>query len=98
MPASIYIYSNLSLGRSRSELEDDIDEVLAGIVEVTGGGAGKSGWNIDLKVVTQSNVNEAVDNVVAYLRNWGVPDDTYVEVVHDERADGQRRQRINILG
>jgi hypothetical protein len=97
MPAAIYFYSRLPLREARGGLEDDLEEALLGVVEVTGGGGGQSGWNIDLEVCDEVSVEEASENLSAFLQNWGVPKDTYLKVYADDWAEGQEPQELEVF-
>lgn len=56
--ADIFIYSALSLGYPRGELDDDLEDLLGSAGEVTGAGAGDRGWNIDLEIYNQHELLE----------------------------------------
>jgi hypothetical protein len=82
--ADIYIYSSKSSPALRSEgrggLEDDLEEFLSAAGEVTGGGAGNTGWNIDLHFHDASELEQWLERLAGFLRDWGVPDDTFLDV------------------
>src|SRR4051812_23691466 len=84
MSTSILIYSKQMLREARGDLEDDLDAFLVGSGEVTGGGLGESGWNID--VVLEDTVDDEhwAYRLAEFLREWGVPGDTFFEVVPDQ--------------
>lgn len=46
----VFIYGVPDLGAPRDEIEDRIEEFLQGRGEVTGGGAGASGVNLDIEI------------------------------------------------
>ncbi len=76
----IFIYSREPLGEARQGLEDDLDGLLAGAGECTGGGCGERGWNIDLDVFDLATTDSWVERIIDYLRKRPVPRDTYVTV------------------
>jgi hypothetical protein len=80
MASDIYIYAKTSLGRGRDELEDDLDDFLGEGGEVTGGGSGLPGWNVDLTLADDADLESWVGKLVLFLREWGVPQDTYLRV------------------
>jgi hypothetical protein len=90
MPTDVFIYAKAPLKDARGALEDDLESFLGASGEVTGGGAGASGWNIDLEF------SEIASGELARLREflveWGVPRDTYLRVV--PRAAGEQPYEI----
>ena len=77
--AEIFIYSSISLREARGNLEDDLEEFHGSTFEVTGGGGGERGWNIDLEV-SDDNLANSVEKLQEYLSGWGVPPDTDFDV------------------
>lgn len=75
----IYIYSSICLREPRGNLEDDLASILGSAVTVTGGGGGDRGWNIDLEVDNVA-LPDPIEKVKAFLRGWGVPPDTHLDV------------------
>ncbi len=90
MRHGIYIYSSRSspaLEREgRGGLEDDLEEFLGGAGEVTGGGSGERGWNVDLEVA--GDMEAWIPRLRAFLREWGVPEDTYLKVYREGWIEG----------
>jgi hypothetical protein len=82
--ADIYIYSEKSLlqrtGKDRDELEDDLETFFGEAGDVTGAGAGNAGWHLDLHLHDASDLERWLERLAAFLQNWGVPQDTYLEV------------------
>jgi hypothetical protein len=66
-----------SLADGRQALEDDLDDALqeAGLGEVTGGGSGIKGSNIDIEV---TDVAEAVSLIRTILKREGASADTMI--------------------
>jgi len=90
MAPAIHIYSMLSLGQSRGDLEDDIQDRFNGEVEVAGGGQGQGGWNVDLELLDEgADVHRFATILVTFLQKWGVPSDTYLNVFSSDWVDGQ---------
>jgi hypothetical protein len=77
----IYFYSKLSVGRSA--IEDDLDEILADKGEVTGGGSGLSGSNIDIDIY-EGSAADFLEPIRTLLKEFDVPDDTEI-VIGEER-------------
>jgi hypothetical protein len=90
--ADIFLYSSKSspaLQREgRGGLEDDLDEFFGDAGEVTGGGSGNTGWNLDMRLFDASDLERWLERLTAFLRNWGVPDDAFLDVLVTE---GPRR-------
>ena len=88
----VFLYSKQSSDRLRDEgrggLEDDLDEFLKGVGETTGGGSGAGGWNLDLEFEEGVDLDVWVEKLISFLRRWGVPQDTYLDV------NGQRQVSI----
>ena len=79
MATEVFIYSKRSspaLEEGRGGLEEDLEEFLAGAGEVTGGGGGDRGWNVDLEI--WGDVEPWLERLCQFLRDWGVPGDTYL--------------------
>jgi hypothetical protein len=95
--ADIYIYSTQPLKDARGALEDDIDEKFAGVLEVSGGGAGNRYWNIDIALSEDADLESVVQQLVAFLREWGVPSDTYMHVVPSDWVEGQAQRRVDVF-
>ena len=89
MPTNVFIYSKLTLSRGRDEVEDALDDVLADAGEVTGGGAGSAGWNIDIELVSCDDTDRHVAGIACVLRELAVPADTYLVV-------GADQSRVNV--
>jgi hypothetical protein len=99
MAPVIHVYSMLSLGRSRGDLEDDIQDRFGGEVEVTGGGQGQGGWNVDLELLDEgADVHRFATILVTFLQKWGVPSDTYLKVFGSGWVEGQEPTCITVFG
>ena len=97
MAPDIYIYAKTSLGRGRDELEDDLEDFLGEVGEVTGGGSGLPGWNVDLTLVDDADLESWVVKLVLFLRQWGVPQDTYLRVFPSDWVEGTEGKRVDIF-
>jgi hypothetical protein len=75
----IHIYSSQPLNSARGNLEDDLDDMLGAAGEVTGGGSGKRGWNIDLEIYEDDKFQDWLRDVIAFLKRQDVPVDTYLD-------------------
>ncbi len=79
----VFIYFPPNCGVERDELEDVIDSVLGDRGEVTGGGAGPQGSNLDVEIFEDDPA--MFDVVLAALRDAGAPAGTRV-VSGDRKA------------
>jgi hypothetical protein len=83
--ADIFIYAQGEYppwqDKGRADLEYDLEELLGAAGEVTGAGMGETGWNLDLHLHDAAEVDRWADKLVRFLREWGVPDETYLHVV-----------------
>ena len=75
----LFIYSSTKFSESRTNIEDDLDELLDGVAEVIGGGSGATGWNIDLEIFNDENTSAVIDKIKSLLIDCAVPADTYIE-------------------
>ena len=97
-PPTIYIYSKLDLGQSRGNLEDDIQDHFEDEIEVTGGGQGQGGWNVDLELLEEDDdVHCFADKLVKFLQKWGVPRDTYLDLYESDWVEGQKPKRVSVV-
>ncbi len=101
MTASILIYSKATSPRleqeGRAGLEDDIDELLGSAGEVTGGGSGTAGWNIDLELGDGEKIEVWTERIIRFLRDWGVPPDIELEIVPESTgSDVVPKKRIRL--
>jgi hypothetical protein len=98
MAPEIHIYSNLHLGQSCGNLEDDIQAHFEGDIEVSGGGQGQAGWNVDLELLDEeADVHRFAKKLIKFLLKWGVPRDTYLKVFTSDWKDGQEAERIDVF-
>ncbi|GEM_PF-2866130 len=71
----IFIYSTTP-GVARDEIEDALEAAHEGVGEITGGGAGENGWNIDLCVSDCQKTEEVLHVLRDVLRRHGVMEAT----------------------
>jgi hypothetical protein len=75
----LLIYSHEAIALStRQEIEDAIEGFLGARGEVTGGGGGLDGWNIDVELA--ADAAELLPGLLALLRTLPVPRDTWITV------------------
>jgi len=84
MATTVFIYSEQFLHSARSELEDDLAVFLGQTGQIAGGGSGVSGWNIDIELTNNIDVTDWIDRFSEFLQEWGVPEDTYFDVIDDD--------------
>ncbi len=70
----LFIYFPISFQEARDELEDSIQDFLGDRGEVTGGGAGVSGSNIDLEIFEEEQA--VLNGIRKLLRSLGAPPET----------------------
>lgn len=99
MASEIHIYSKLDLGQPRGDLEDDLQERFEEEIEITGGGQGQGGWNVDLELLDEdADVHRFVKRLVKFLQKWTVPRDTYLNVFTSEWVEGKKPTRVEVFG
>ena len=77
----VFVYFRSPLPQARDVFEDALEEQLAGIGEVTGGGSGRTGSNIDVRISSPSiGIPEVVSRVGAILKKVGAPPDTVIDL------------------
>jgi hypothetical protein len=86
--ADILIYLPPGLRRDRDEIEDAIEDALGEDGEVTGGGAGDRGSNIDVVVHDRQRVALVVPRLRSALRRLGAPAATKLVVAGVESLLG----------
>jgi hypothetical protein len=98
MSTTVCVYSTKPLPEPRGGLEDDLEELLAGAGEVSGGGGGAAGWNIDLELFDDLSADQWIDRLAAFLREWGVPEDTSLKVFSADGVEGDEPQQVSVYG
>ncbi|NGZ77918.1 hypothetical protein [Saccharibacillus alkalitolerans] len=78
----IFIYIGNGLTAPKDEIEDALDDMLQDRGEVTGGGGGNTGFNIDIE--TFDDDSSLIEEVKAVLKGFRVPIDASIVI------DGQR--------
>jgi len=90
----VCIYSSMDLREARGGLEDDLEEFLDAFGEVAGGGGGAPGWNIDLELFSDEDLSWNINELLDFLREWGVPPDTYLTVSQQDNNTEQSRYNV----
>jgi hypothetical protein len=85
MSVDIFIYFSVRLKTPRDVIEDALQRCLGDRGEVTGGGIGDRGANIDIEVLDEDG-RTVVSDIEQVLKELGVPEDTWL-VVDGERRD-----------
>ncbi|WP_414549574.1 hypothetical protein [Anabaena sp. CCY 0017] len=78
----INFYSTLNVGRSA--IEDELEDVLEDKGEVTGGGSGVSGSNIDIEIY-EGTAYDFLNSIREVLKEFSVPTDTVIIMNGNER-------------
>ena len=82
---TIHAYGKRPLGVARQDVEDDISDTLDGFAEVTGGGAGIAGWNIDVEVCDGEQLEHCYDEICAALLKVGADPHSSVHIIRTEK-------------
>ena len=88
----VFIYFPPSSGVERDALEDALDDLLGDRGEVTGGGSGVTGSNLDVEI--HEDDPGIVDEIVAALVAEGVPAGTSVVSGRAASRSGPRNERL----
>jgi hypothetical protein len=96
MAVSVYIYSYSPLEGGRYALEDSLEKDFEGEVELSGGGSGSTGWNIDLEILDDSTSPAMINSLLIYLRNKTVPRDTYLVVFPPDSNGPEGRRELRV--
>jgi hypothetical protein len=83
---SLYIYSKGELENGRDEIEDGIEELLGDIVEVSGGGSGAFGWNVDVELLEPTKLEFALAQIRSFLAEMKVSSDTHIDVIRRHKV------------
>lgn len=76
----IFIYFSADPNIERDFVEERLEEILEGKGEVTGGGAGIDGANIDIELEKGSGNEETIEAIETELIRLKMPDDTYLVI------------------
>jgi hypothetical protein len=99
MSTEIYIYSKVYspaiLSEGRGGLEDDLQDFMGDAGEITGGGGGDRGWNVDLEVTADAEV--WLERICEFLRQWGVAEDTHLCVYPDGWVEGTEPREVPVF-
>lgn len=75
----VYIYFFSDLPVSRDAIEDTLDKYLGERGEVTGGGSGEGGSNLDLEIF-EGDARNHLPAIRKILRRFKVPPDTQIVI------------------
>ena len=76
---NIFIYFPKNSKVKRDVLEDAIDDILDGSGEITGGGTGNEGSNIDIEIFEGDPANYK-EELINLLREYNCPAQTYIVI------------------
>ena len=80
MSMFVAIYFNSRLSTPRDEIEDLLEDALGDQGEVTGGGTGLGGSNIDLEITSEMSVRDVLELIRAVLGRLKTPSDTEIAI------------------
>ncbi len=75
----VFIYYSSPLGMPRGDVEAELEALLGSRGEVTGGGGGVSGGNIDLEIEADDPA-DVVEEIRQLLRTLSLPTNTVLDV------------------
>jgi len=79
-PMDVFIYASPGFGHARDVIEDALEDALGDGAEVTGGGSGQMGSNIDLELAAGFDSAAVLATVRTVLKGFKCPADTVIEV------------------
>jgi hypothetical protein len=94
--ADIYVnFSAMPPGYIRGTIDYDMEELVEGWGEVSGGSAGvEDAWNVDLELDTldPAKVEQFIDaKLLPYLRSLPAPPGTELVIVYDDPEQAEQR-------
>ena len=79
----VYIYfQELPADYTLGDIEDDLDDLLGDMIEVTGTGLGITGGNIDIEYYEKS---DALHKILSYLMSCGFDSETILDINGDRK-------------
>lgn len=66
-------------------MEDDLEDLLGEMAEVSGGGQGERGWSIDIELYVPENLEFVIEQIRTYLQQKNVSRETYIRVIRSDR-------------
>ena len=91
----VYLNCSTALDEPRGNLEDDLDDFLGDAGEVTGGGGGERGWNIDFEITNQEFDN-LLPELLVFLTRWGVPRNAYLKIYPDDWEETEEPRVVKL--
>jgi hypothetical protein len=99
MPTSVYIFCpSGEEGASRGVLEDELEEFFGAAAELSGGGGGVKGFNIDFELADGEDVDEWVSRLRQFLVQLRVRRGTRIQVFPDGWEHGMSWRRVEVFG
>jgi hypothetical protein len=97
--ADIYIYCpSGEEGAARGDLEYDLENFLGSAGEITGGGAGTKGYNIDIALADGEDLEQWISRLKGFLQLAGVRKSTFFEVFPPDWEPGMEWRRFEVFG
>ncbi len=82
----------------RIGLEEELEDLLGDAGEVGDGGSGSMGWDVNLELFDDAEVQPWVEKLTAFLRTWGAPADTAI-IIYPPLLPGEKPapQRVAVF-
>ena len=97
MVAEIHIYCPRGKGgAARGDLEFDLEELLGTAGEITGGGSGIEGFNIDVALTVGEDWESWVVLIRDFLRRQKARPGTYLNVFPPDWTSGMEHRRVEV--
>src|SRR5262245_44956726 len=97
MGVDIYIYCPIGQpGAARGELGFDLEELLGAAGEITGGGSGVQGFNIDLELNDDEDLEQWITRLRDFLRQQGARPGTYFTIYPPGWHPNIARRRVEV--
>ncbi len=99
MSADVYIYCQAGEeGAARADLEYDLEAFLGPAGEITGGGSGVEGFNIDLALAAGEDLELWIGRLKEFLQRAAVRQSTFFEVFPAGWEPGMEWRRFEVFG
>lgn len=99
MAGSIYLYVPIVNDLySRADLEDELENRFADVMEQSGGGGGRDGYNLDFELTDDVDPFLVADRLLIVLESMALPNGTRFDVFPGEWQPGDRWRSVSVHG